>query len=348
MSNLRIIGVLVGSFGLLMAFMIFRGPKWKRRNFLLLGFFSFSLIIVSINPDVMNAVAEILKLERRQRGRVLALFIISNIFLWFSLIYLKAKLDKLRYQFDLLIRSLWQDKQNHITESYLKGKDIVVVIPAFNEAENLGVLLPKIPKSLKGKKVGVLVVDDGSDDNSVSVVSEAGFMSVKNPINRGGGAALRLGYDILKRADVQICVTMDGDCQHQPEDIQKIVAPIIDGKYDLVIGSRVLGRAERDNFIRLFGVHIFGVIISFLLGQKITDPSSGFRAFKIRCLNDIRLFEDQYHTSELIINAVRRGQKIGEIPITIRKRMYGKSKKGKEWMYGIHFAKTIVGTWWRK
>jgi hypothetical protein len=84
-----------------------------------------------------------------------------------------------------------------------------------------------------------------------------------------------------------------------------------------------------------------------LLGKKITDPSNGFRAFTMDCLEGISLYEDQYHTSELIINAVRKGKRIGEVPVDIRRRKFGKSKKGKDWLYGLNFAKTIIKTWWR-
>ncbi len=118
-------------------------------------------------------------------------------------------------------------------------------------------------------------------------------------------------------------------------------------KLDFVVGSRILGDREKDSTFRLIGVHFFGFIISSLLGKKFTDPSSGFRAFQTNGIDSINLYEDQYHTSELIIEAVKKGMRIGEVPITILKRTYGKSKKGKDWIYGFRFAKTIISTWWR-
>ncbi|MGD9079265.1 MAG: glycosyltransferase family 2 protein [Desulfobacterales bacterium] len=226
-------------------------------------------------------------------------------------------------------------------------KPIMIVIPAFNEAENLGYLLPRIPAKIKDAELGVLVVDDGSDDGTSQIVQEYNQFVVSNPINRGGGAALRLGYDILKNSDAAICVTMDADGQHLPEDIEALVAPILDNEFDVVIGSRILGTREKDNPIRIAGVHIFSAIISSLLGKRITDPSSGFRAFKMEKIKSIDLYEDQYHTSELIIEAVKKGLRVKEVPISIMKRKFGKSKKGKDLNYGFHFAKTIIKTWWR-
>ena len=114
-----------------------------------------------------------------------------------------------------------------------------------------------------------------------------------------------------------------------------------------MIGSRVIGNRERDNAFRLIGVYFFSKIISLLLGRKITDPSSGFRAFRLKALTHIQLYEDQYHTSELIIDAVKKNLRLGERPITIKKRAFGKSRKGKDWIYGFQFARTIIKTWWR-
>jgi glycosyltransferase involved in cell wall biosynthesis len=205
-----------------------------------------------------------------------------------------------------------------------------------------------IPRQIEGIEIGALVVDDGSDDDTFAIASEANNICVvKNIINRGGGAALRLGYDILQKAGVRYCITMDADGQHKPEEIRNLLLPILENKYDCVIGSRILGDREKSNWLRITGVYFFGRIVSILLGKKITDPSSGFRAFRMEAMASIQLYEDQYHTSELIIEAVKKGLRIGEVPITILKRKYGKSKKGKDIAYGFHFARIIIKTWWR-
>jgi glycosyltransferase involved in cell wall biosynthesis len=247
-------------------------------------------------------------------------------------------------QFDQLVRKLGLGSFEITPE---KIKPIMVVIPAYNEAENLRYLLPKIPAKINGLDVDVLVIDDGSTDQTKQIVQGHGHTVVSNMINRGGGAALRLGYDILKKAGGNICVTMDADGQHQPEEIETLVLPIIKDEYDIVIGSRILGTREKDNPIRAAGVRIFAAIVSSLLGKRITDPSSGFRAFKMEKIKNIDLYEDQYHTSELIIDAVKKGLRVKEVPISILKRKYGRSKKGRDLIYGFHFARIIVKTWWR-
>jgi hypothetical protein len=347
MSNLRIIGFIVGIAGLITTFVIYRGPKWKRGNFVLFTLFNLSLIIVCLNPDVVNFIRDMLALKTSQRGRIIALLIISNIFLFFYSVYTNSKLDKYQLQFDRLIRNLGANTLEESATVFEKIKPIMIVMPAYNEAENLREIFPRFPSTIGGIEIGVLLIDDGSYDDTAHVASEAGVFCVKNPINRGGGAALRLGYDIIKKAKGQICVTMDADGQHKPEEIERLVLPILNDQYDFVIGSRILGHREKDSFLRLAGVHIFGIVISSLLGGKITDPSSGFRAFKMDRLDSINLFEDQYHTSELIIEAVKKGLRMGEVPITVLKRKYGKSKKGTDWKYAVNFTKTIVKTWWR-
>jgi hypothetical protein len=344
MSGLRIAGLIIGLIGLISTFLIYRGPKWRRLNFIFFSLANVLLITVSINPNVVNFLRDLLALQQYQYGRILALLIISNIVLMFISVYTTSKVETFRLQFDQLVRKLGLGFLETASNDL---KPIMIVIPAFNEAENLRYLLPKIPIKIKDTAVGVLVVDDGSDDESGQIVKEHNQFVVPNPINRGGGAALRLGYDILKNSDVSVCVTMDADGQHRPEDIEELVAPIINDEYDVVIGSRVLGTREKDDPIRILGVHVFSAIISSLLGKKITDPSSGFRAFKLDKIKDINLYEDQYHTSELIIEAVKKGLRVKEVPITILKRKFGKSKKGRDLTYALHFTKTIIKTWWR-
>ena len=347
MSNLRLIGLLVGIIGLITTFLVYRGARWKRANFLFFSLFNLFLITITINPASINFLRDMLALEDQQRGRLLALLILSNIFLLFFTFYSKSRIENLRIQFDRLVRSMGVVALEKAAQLSGRIKPIMVVIPAYNEADNLAHLLASMPDAIDDMDVGVLVVDDGSEDATRSVAEEHGGLAVSNPINRGGGAALRLGYDILKNSNARICVTMDADCQHRPEDMAALVRPILAGDYEFVIGSRVLGQREKDSLLRITGVYLFGGLISLLLGKKITDPSSGYRAFDLRIMSSIDLHEDQYHTSELIIEAVRTGIRIGEKPVTIMRRKYGKSKKGRDLKYALNFTRAIVKAWWR-
>lgn len=347
MSSLRIIGLIIGIFGLVLTLRVYRGRRWRRLNFVLSGIFSLSIIAICLNPDLLNRAAGMLALQQEERGRILTLLIFSSIGLWFLLIYHRTKLDGYKHQFDLLVRYLGHEKAKPLIDANTSNIEIIVVMPAYNEAENLKNLLEEMPLEIQDKKVGVVVVDDGSTDETVKIVEQAGYLAVRSGIRRGSGAALRLGYDIAKDLGAKIAITMDADGQHNPKEIQRLVEPILQDKCDFVIGSRILGSWEKDNKLRFIGLHFFNLIINILLKTKITDCSSGFRAFKVDLLNSVILKEDQFHTSELIIDAVKKGIRIAEVPITISKRSHGQSKKGKNWKYGLNFAKTILKTWWR-
>jgi hypothetical protein len=347
MSNLRFFGLFIGMLGLIATFFFYRGAKWRRSNFLLLSLFNLCLISVSINPASVNFVRDLLALENYQYGRIIALLILSTIALFFHALYTKAKVERLRSQFDVLVRNLGVEQANRERAFRESSCPVTILIPAFNEADNLADLLPKIPQKLDHLEIGVLVVDDGSTDKTGKVVRDLGYSVVSNFTNRGGGAALRLGYDLLANTQTQFCVTMDADGQHDPKDIHRLLAPLIQGESDFVIGSRILGKSLQGDRLRKMGVRFFGMMISVLLGEKITDPSSGFRAFRMKSVSSIQLREDQYHTSELIIGAIKTGMKIAEVPITIYKRVYGKSKKGKDWAYGLNFMRAVLAAWWR-
>ncbi len=331
-----------------MTFLVFRGVKWKKSSFVLFSLFNLSLIVAAINPNAVNFVRDMLFMQKSQYGRLIALLIVSSVFLLFYCFFTKAKLENICLQFDGLVRELgiidFEKKYN----SMQKIKPIMVVIPAYDEAESLKELLPRIPKKIEGMEVGTLVIDDGSEDATSVVAGQTdGVDVVRTPISRGGGAALRLGYDILGRSGTEICVTMDADGQHRPEEIERLVSPILDNEYDFIIGSRILGHSEDMSSLRFVGVYLFSFLINILLKSKITDPSSGFRAFKMDALRVVSLYEDQYHTSEFIIDATKKGMRIGEIPITVLKRKIGKSKKGNDWKYGVSFARAIMKSWWR-
>ncbi|MFC1514709.1 glycosyltransferase family 2 protein [Candidatus Omnitrophota bacterium] len=347
MSNLRILALVAGILGIGLSFRIFRGPRWRRQNFILFGVFSLSLITLSLNPNIGYILADILALREVVFGRMLAILIFSNILLWFAFLGFKSKLDEQKHHFDLLIRNLGHEDVKHMLAKELADKGIMIILPAYNEAESLRQLLKNMPDQIEGKKVGILVVDDGSTDDTTEVAINEGCFLVRNRINRGQGAASRLGYDVLLYNNVRIGITMDADGQHDPQDIARLVKPIIGGRYDLVIGSRVLGRSDETTRLRRKGVYFLTKVINLLTGVNLTDCSSGFKAFNMDNMRKLKLTEDQFQSAEVIIEAAKRGLRIGEVPVTISQRTQGVSKKGKDWGYGFNFTRSIIKAWWR-
>ena len=344
---LRVMSGFLGIFFTLRSFTQFRKRFIKRHEFFLLAFFGIGLLVVSIYPDSINIVAGMMALDNRQFGRLITLLILSNMLLWFFWISERSKDAVKSLQFDLLVRRLIAEQffERDVSKTI---NEVTVIIPAFNEAENLDYILPRMPESINGRLLGVLVIDDCSDDDTPEIVRKNGYSVVSNPFNRGGGAALRLGYDIAMAAGAKYIVTMDADGQHLPEEIEKLTTPLLNDKVDIVIGSRVMGEREKDNIFRWIGIHVFNFIINMLAGTKITDCSSGFRAFRMDSLKKVLLLQDQFHTAELIIDAARKGLRISETPVTGVRRHSGVSKKGKDLSYGINFSKTILKAWLRK
>jgi glycosyltransferase involved in cell wall biosynthesis len=224
---------------------------------------------------------------------------------------------------------------------------ILVVIPAYNEGDNVGAVVSRVPDRVCGLSTTVLVVDDGSDDGTVQAAEAAGAVVARHLRNRGGGAALRTGYALAAEAGAALVVTLDADGQHLPEEMPRLVRPIVAGRADAVNGSRTLGSADPNTFSRELGLRVFNRVLTAVTRTEITDCSSGYRAIKAEALAKLDLRQEQFHASEWLIEASKRGLRLEEVPITVASRMHGETKKPATLGYGIGFAKAIVRTWLR-
>ncbi|MEE8575603.1 MAG: DUF2304 family protein [Thermodesulfobacteriota bacterium] len=347
MSFIRWTGLILGIVAFIYTFQRFRSARIRRFDFVIGMLFAFALIVITINPDSINVLRDMLSLQSAQYGRLIALTIASNLLLWLLLFYTRFRWTDHTDQFDMLVRQLGLTSfESHYPEIKTLAP-IVVIIPAYNEEENIGPVLKDIPKTLFKKKIQTLVIDDGSKDNTLDAAREGGALAVKSPINRGQGGALKIGFDIAKQYGAEIVVTMDADGQHIAGDIKGLIKPVIDDEYDFVIGSRILGEREKDSHIRKAGIHTFNSIIRLLSSVKVTDCSNGFRAFNVDALSRVLLRQDQFVAPELIIDAVKKGIRIGEAPVTVKRRLSGESKKGRDLTYAFYFARTVIKTWWR-
>ncbi|MEW6443460.1 MAG: glycosyltransferase family 2 protein [bacterium] len=342
---IRLAGIFLGLGIAFWGFGRFRSHRIRRAEFMVLFLFGTALFTVGLYPNSISILVSMMALQGEAYGRLIALLIVSNMILWVWFLFHRISSASRDRQFDGLVRKIASGTLDSSGERGIRP--ITVIIPALNEAQSLREVLPRLPRQVCGVDVGALVVDDGSCDGTADVAKEIGFAVVRNPINRGGGAALRLGYDVALQGRCRIVVTMDADGQHRPEEVESLVRPIIEDRLDFVIGSRVLGARERDSAVRLVGVLLFSRLINFLAGTRISDCSSCYRAFRVEAIRELRLVQDQYYAAEAIIDAAKKGLRIGEVPITILRRKYGESKKGTNWWYGLRFVRTIVKTWWR-
>jgi hypothetical protein len=224
---------------------------------------------------------------------------------------------------------------------------VAVVIPAYDEAENLAELLPRVPDHVGGVPAAVLVVDDGSADDTAAAALAAGAVLARLPENRGGGAALRIGYALMVAAGAGVVVTMDADGQHQPEEIARLVEPVLGGRADLVQGSRVLGSSEPGAFARELGIALFNRLVRVLTRVRVTDCSNSFRAIRTDLLPDLDLRQPQFHAAEFLIEGLTRGFVFEEVPVGVLSRLHGQSKKPATVRYGLGFAWAILSAWRR-
>jgi len=347
-SFLRVAGLLIGIVVIISLFYRLRTYKSKRSNIWLLFYLSLTLVTISIFPGALDFPSQLLSLYDTRGGRIVTyIFLISCIF-WVLLLVEREKSVKRDKNFDLLHNKLIINNVSACYHFEDLSYDIVVVIPAYNEEKNLAKVLDEIPRTIDEIAIGVVIVDDGSQDDTIQIArGRTNVILVSHLINRGGGAALKLGYKVANKLNAKIVVTMDADGQHQPKEISTLVKPIINNEADIIIGSRFLVGEYSGSFIRVIGIKIFNNIIKQLLGVKITDCTSGYRAFNFEKLNKITLMQNQYHTSELLIDAIKRGFVVSEVPVEIIQRFSGDSKKGSNFYYGFSFLKTIILTWLR-
>ncbi len=229
-----------------------------------------------------------------------------------------------------------------------KLPELAVVIAAYNEEGAIGPVIDALPRTVAGLATAVIVVSDGSMDSTCKEADAAGALVCDVPVNRGQGAALRLGYRLAREGGATYIVTTDADGQYNPTEIESLVEPILAGQADFVTGSRTMGSEETKDPVRKLGVRVFALVISGLTGQRISDTTFGLRAMRAEVTGAVRLEQPQYQAAELLIGVITHGYTVVERPATIHKRKVGKSKKGNNALYGLKFAGVIGSTWWRE
>jgi glycosyltransferase involved in cell wall biosynthesis len=233
-------------------------------------------------------------------------------------------------------------------ERGLRLPPVAIMIAAYNEEGAIGPVIDALPATICGLATATIVVVDGSVDGTAKEAHSRGALVCDVPVNRGQGAALRLGYRLAREGGASYIVTTDADGQYDPADAQRLLEPVLAGDADFVTGSRTLGSEETKDPVRKLGVRVFAATISLLTGQRITDPSFGMRAMRAEVTGAVQLQQPQYQAAELLIGVIARGFRVTERAATIRKRRIGESKKGHNILYGLRFARVIVGTWWRE
>jgi hypothetical protein len=230
------------------------------------------------------------------------------------------------------------------------GAPLAIVIPAFDEEPTVAAVVAEIPSEIAGLATEVIVVVDGANDATADEAASAGALVCDIPVNRGQGTAFHLGYWLARTRGAQIIATIDADGQYEALELERLVEPIAADRADFVNGSRRLGTELTTDPIRRAGVIFFGRLVSLLVGQRITDPACGIRAFRAEVTEQVTLEQPQYQSSELLIATAMSGFRVIEAPTTMRDRPEGATgtKKGPNLLYGMRFARAVLGTWRRE
>ncbi|MGZ4676838.1 MAG: glycosyltransferase family 2 protein [Acidimicrobiia bacterium] len=219
---------------------------------------------------------------------------------------------------------------------------IAVVIPAYNEADGIVEVLHELPTTLAGMRVEPVVVVDGGTDDTAVVARAAGFVTAVHPVNRGQGDALRTGFAIALARGAEIVMTMDADGQHRPDQMIDLVTPLLEDRADYVQGSRFLGDYDDAGGARDLGIRGFTLLINRVGGTSITDCTNGFRAIRAKSLSTMQLTEPRFSAPEILIEASRQGLRMLEVPVHIRSRSHGESKKPRRLGYPLGFLGVIA------
>lgn len=213
------------------------------------------------------------------------------------------------------------------SHNFLSGlyKDILILIPAYNEQDSVGNVIDAVRTSLPG--VGIVVVNDGSSDRTAEVALSKGVHVLSHDVNLGIGATVQTGLKFARQNKYQIAVQVDGDGQHEPNDLPRIILPLIRNEVDMCIGSRFLGASVfMSTFSRRIGITFFSTLNFLLTGKWITDPTSGFRAMNSQV---IEFFSEHYPADypepEVLVTLYKKQLRVGEVPVVMRARTTGTS-----------------------
>ena len=344
LTALRSAGLLLAA--VLVGYALVRRRTLRNVDVLILLASGLGLAIVS-GTELTDALLSAFSFEKGNGGRILGLAVFAIFILFLLALRALSQSARNSRQLSAVLEGLaWEEFRQAKLPERFRGR-VAILVPAYNEAENVGHVLDLIPAEVCGRPTAVLVVDDGSRDGTGDVAAEHSAAVARHVINRGGGAALRTGYRLMVESGAEIVVTIDADGQHLPSEMERLVQPVLDGEVDVAHGSRVLGRADRNHFARELGIVFFNRLVSFITRTKVSDCSNGYRAVRTTVLPQLVLRQEQFHTSEFMIEAIKRGIPAKEVPVTVERRLHGHSKKPAVVRYGLGFANAIVRTWLR-
>ncbi len=205
------------------------------------------------------------------------------------------------------------------------GNKVLIVVPAYNEQDNIEKVIDRI--HLVSSEFHVIIVNDGSSDNTAKIAKSKGVIVLSHPVNLGAGATIQTGlkYAVLNGFD--LAVVVDGDGQHNPDEIPELLKALKNNQADIVVGSRFLTKEYKQvPWARRIGIILFSIIASAISRSKITDTTSGFRLFNKKAIDFLaKDMPGDFPDADMLLLLILSGFNIVEVPVEIRERVNGQS-----------------------
>ena len=325
----------------------FRGGG-SRLDLLLSLLIALGVALVSVVPQIFEPVSRLLGLE----NRAFALLSLANLLLFALFLNLLARVRTAGRRSGEIVTGLAvRDYEEHFLspKERLEGHpgQILIIVPAYDEEGGIRGVLRRIPNDVLGHEVKTVVVDDGSKDATAAIARAEGVPVVTHVVNRGQGDALRTGFAIARAEGAEVVINLDADGQYKPEELDRLVKPIIEGEADFVLGSRFMGFYEESGSVRHIGVVFFSRLISLLTGVKVSDCTNGYRAIRVSELHKLDLREDRFNANEITLEALRNKLRFHQVPVSMMSRAAGETKKPPRLAYPLGVFRVIISTWLR-
>src|ERR687890_13356 len=346
-EHIGIAGVLIAL--LFTAYGVYRYRGGGSRLDLLLSLLiALGVVLVSVVPQIFGIFTKLLGLE----DRGFALLSIAVLLLFGLFLNLLGRVREAVRRSGEIVTGL---AVKEYSEKYLSPKEraeghpgeVLIVVPAYDEEGGIRSVLRGVPDEVLGHEVKTVVVDDGSKDRTADIAGEEGVPVVTHVVNRGQGDALRTGFAIARAERSEVVVNLDADGQYKPEELDRLVKPIVEGEADFVLGSRFMGYYQEAGSARHVGVVFFSRMISLLTGVKVSDCTNGYRAIRVSELHKLNLREDRFNANEIILEGLKNKLRFEQVPVSMMTRAAGETKKPAKLAYPLGVFRVIISTWLR-
>jgi len=346
-ANVSVAGIVIALLFVAYGVFKFRGGG-SRLDLLLSLVIALGIALVSVVPQIFEPISRLLGLE----NRAFALLGLANLLLFALFLNLLGRVRTAGRKSGEIVTGLAvkEYSEKHLSpEERLEGHpgEILIIVPAYDEEGGIREVLRRIPDEVLGHEVKTVVVDDGSTDATAAIARAEGVPVVSHVVNRGQGDALRTGFAIAQAERSLAVINLDADGQYKPEELDRLVGPIIEGKADFVLGSRFLGFYEESGSVRHVGVVFFSRLISLLTGIKVSDCTNGYRAIRVSELHKMDLREDRFNANEITLEALRNKLRFHQVPVSMMTRAAGETKKPPRLAYPLGVFRVIISTWLR-